>query len=60
MERWTADLRQAVRSVVRMRGAALAAILTLGVGIAATASVASLAYSVLPDPPRDIDDRHHG
>lgn len=50
------DLRLACRRVGHMRGTALAAILTLGVGIAATTTIGSLAYSVLlrplpfPDP----------
>lgn len=50
MPQFTFDLRQAVRSVVHMRGVALAAVATLGIGIAATTSIASLAYSVMFRP----------
>jgi predicted permease len=50
MSAWWSDLRSAGRRVVGMRGAALASILTLAVGVAATTSVGSLAYSVMFRP----------
>jgi putative ABC transport system permease protein len=44
------DLRFAVRTLARMRGLTLVATLTLGLGIAATATMFSVAYAVLLRP----------
>src|SRR5579862_545934 len=46
---WT-DGRQAVRAAIRARGTSLAALVALAIGLAATTSVASLAYGVLFRP----------
>ena len=44
------DVRQSIRRLVRMRGAALAAILTLAVGIGAATTIFSVVYAALLRP----------
>src|SRR5215211_5710346 len=49
------DLRYALRSVMRMRGAALIAIVTLALGIGATTTMFSVVYAMLLRPPPFAD-----
>src|SRR5882672_9004203 len=51
MENFVRDLRYAVRAMVRMRGVAGVAILTLAVGIGATTTMFSVVYAMLLMPP---------
>jgi putative ABC transport system permease protein len=58
MERVVADVRHAARSLARQPGLALAALLTLAVGIGAATAIFSIAYGVLLRPlPYDEPDR---
>jgi putative ABC transport system permease protein len=58
MERVVADVRHAVRSLARQPGLALAALLTLAVGIGAATAIFSITYGVLLRPlPYDEPDR---
>ncbi|MEZ4417185.1 MAG: ABC transporter permease [Gemmatimonadota bacterium] len=50
MREWTADLRHAARSLRRAPGYGVAAVLTLAMGIGATAAVFSVANGVLLEP----------
>jgi putative ABC transport system permease protein len=49
------DVRQAARGLARMRGVALTAILTLGLGIGATTTMFSVVYAALLRPPPFAD-----
>jgi len=51
MEAFAGDLRYAVRTLRRMRGVAVVAILTLALGIGATTTMFSVVYAVLLMPP---------
>src|SRR2546425_7541252 len=55
MENFVRDLRYAVRSMVRMRGIAVVAILTLALGIGATTTMFSVVYALLLRPPPFAD-----
>src|SRR4026209_1855356 len=55
MENFTSDLRYAVRTLVRMRGVAVVAILTLALGIGATTTMFSVVYATLLRPPPFAD-----
>ena len=50
METFARDLRYAVRSLLRMRGVAVVAILTLALGIGATTTMFSVVYAMLLRP----------
>src|SRR5262245_24722047 len=58
MRSFFSDLRLALRTTRRMGGSGIAAVATLAVGIAATTSVASLAYGVFLRPPPFPDPDH--
>jgi putative ABC transport system permease protein len=68
MERLVAEVRHAARSLARQPGLALAALLTLAVGIGAPTAIFSIAYGVLlrplPYPESDrlvrVSERHVG
>ena len=51
MDTFARDLRYAVRTLLRMRGVAIAAILTLALGIGATTTMFSVVYAMLLRPP---------
>ena len=51
MDTFARDLRYAVRALVRMRGTAIVAILTLALGIGATTTMFSVVYAMLLRPP---------
>ena len=51
METFARDVRYAIRSLLRMRGAAIVAILTLVLGIGATTTMYSVVYAMLLRPP---------
>ena len=50
METFARDLRYAVRAMIRMRGVAVVAILTLALGIGATTTMFSVVYALLLRP----------
>lgn len=51
MDTFARDLRYAVRTLMRMRGGAVVAILTLALGIGATTTMFSVVYAMLLRPP---------
>src|SRR5882672_1465297 len=51
METFARDLQYAVRTLLRMRGVAVVAILTLALGIGATTTMFSVVYAMLLMPP---------
>jgi putative ABC transport system permease protein len=51
MSTFARDLRYAVRTLLRMRGVAIVAILTLALGIGATTTMFSVVYAMLLRPP---------
>jgi putative ABC transport system permease protein len=55
METFTRDLRYAVRTLVRMRGVAVVAILTLALGIGATTTMFGVVHGMLLRPPPFAD-----
>ena len=55
METFVRDLRYAVRTLLRMRGVAIVAILTLALGIGATTTMFSVVYALLLRPPPFAD-----
>ena len=55
METFVRDLRYAVRAMVRMRGVAVVAILTLALGIGTTTTMFSVVYALLLRPPPFAD-----
>src|SRR5688572_25782271 len=55
MDTFARDLRYAVRTLLRMRAAAVVAILTLAVGIGATTTMFSVVYALLLRPPPFAD-----
>jgi putative ABC transport system permease protein len=55
MESLARDLRYAVRMLIRMRGVAVVAILTLALGIGATTTMFSVVYALLLRPPPFAD-----
>jgi predicted permease len=55
MDTLVRDLRYAVRALLRMRGVAVIAILTLALGIAATTTMFSVVYAMLLRPPPFAD-----
>jgi predicted permease len=57
MDAFVRDLRHAVRALIRMRGAAVVAVLTLALGIGATTTMFSVVYALLlrPAPFNDPD-----
>jgi predicted permease len=58
MDSFARDLRHAVRALIRMRGAAVVAVLTLALGIGATTTMFSVVYALLLRPaPFDDPDR---
>src|SRR4026208_2100219 len=60
MDTFAHDLRYAVRTLLRMRGVAVIAVLTLALGIGATTTMFSVVYALLlrpapfPDPERVV------
>ena len=57
-ESWWNDLRLAARSLARMRGTSIAAVLTLAVGVTGTTTVFAVVYGVLLRPlPVPAEDR---
>jgi predicted permease len=55
MESLARDLRYAIRTLIRMRGVASVAILTLALGIGATTTMFSVVYALLLRPPPFAD-----
>src|SRR5882672_7131437 len=55
MENFVRDLRYAVRAMLRMRGVAVMAILTLALGIGATTTMFSVVHAMLLRPPPFAD-----
>src|SRR6058998_2393024 len=55
MNTFARDLRYAVRTLLRMRGVAIVAILTLALGIGATTAMFSVVYAALLRPPPFAD-----
>ena len=55
MDTFARDLRYAVRTLLRMRGVAVVAILTLALGIGATTTMFSVVYAMLLRPPPFAD-----
>src|SRR5207245_656672 len=55
METFVRDLRYAVTALLRMRGVAVVAILTLALGIGATTTMFSVVYATLLRPPPFVD-----
>ena len=55
MDTFARDLRYAVRALLRMRGVAVVAILTLALGIGATTTMFSVVYARLLRPPPFAD-----
>lgn len=55
MDTFARDLRYAVRTLLRMRGVAIVAILTLALGIGATTTMFSVVYAMLLRPPPFAD-----
>src|SRR5437016_4372206 len=55
METFAHDLRYAVRTLLRMRGVAAVAILTLALGVGATTTMYSVVYALLLRPPPFVD-----
>ena len=55
MENFARDLQYAVRTLLRMRGVAVLAILTLALGIGATTTMFSVVYAMLLRPPPFAD-----
>jgi putative ABC transport system permease protein len=55
MDTFVRDVRYAVRSLLRMRGVAVVAVLTLALGIGATTTMFSVVYAMLLRPPPFVE-----